>query len=69
MACAVNLYEKAKLVPGKDRRGVEAFAEALKIIPRTLAENSGLDSQESLLLLQGAYERDSSAYGLDLETG
>jgi chaperonin GroEL (HSP60 family) len=41
--------EHAKMIEGKARRGVEAFAEALKIIPKTLAENSGLDSQEVLL--------------------
>jgi chaperonin GroEL (HSP60 family) len=32
--------------------GVEAFAEALLVIPKTLAENSGLDTQDVLVSLQ-----------------
>jgi chaperonin GroEL (HSP60 family) len=32
--------------------GVEAFAEALLVIPKILAENSGLDTQDVLVALQ-----------------
>jgi chaperonin GroEL (HSP60 family) len=32
--------------------GVEAFAEALLVIPKILAENSGLDTQDALVALQ-----------------
>lgn len=36
-------------VSGKAKLGVVAFAEALLIIPRTLASNSGYDAQDTLL--------------------
>ena len=32
--------------------GVEAFADALMVIPKTLAENSGLDTQDVIIALQ-----------------
>lgn len=32
--------------------GVEAFADALLVIPKTLAENSGLDTQDVIINLQ-----------------
>jgi len=36
-------------VSGKTKMGVQAFAEALLVVPRTLAENSGFDTQDTLL--------------------
>merc|ERR1712160_74137 len=41
-------YSK-KEVSGKTKLGVQCFAEALLVIPRTLAENSGFDAQDTLL--------------------
>lgn len=35
-------------ISGKAKFGAQAFAEALLVIPKTLAENSGLDSQVRL---------------------
>ena len=35
--------------------GVEAFADALLVIPKTLAENSGLDTQDVLVSLEVCY--------------
>ena len=47
---AEHLYEFAKKkVSGKQKLGVMAFADALLVIPRTLAQNSGFDAQEILL--------------------
>jgi len=37
------------LVSGRVKLGIRAFAEALLVIPKTLAENSGLDTQATLL--------------------
>ena len=31
--------------------GVEAFADALLVVPKTLAENSGLDTQDVIIAL------------------
>lgn len=48
---ASQLKEFAKTVDTKAILGVEAFADALLVIPRTLAENAGYDAQEVLLKL------------------
>ena len=48
--------QKFKLkVKGKARLGVQAFAEAMLIIPKTLAVNSGFDAQDTLVKLQEEY--------------
>jgi len=55
-------------VKGRAKVGVQAFADAILIVPKTLAENSGFDSQDTLIALQEAY-KDGHVVGLDLETG
>lgn len=49
VACAAHLTGEAmrKQVKGKARTGVQAFADALLIIPKTLASNAGYDIQDS----------------------
>lgn len=49
VACAARLMSEAfrRGVKGKAKYGVSAFADALLIIPKTLAANSGLDIQDS----------------------
>jgi T-complex protein 1 subunit zeta len=49
--------------------GVEAYAEALLVIPKTLAENSGFDVQELILKLVDARDDSGLAVGLDCKTG
>ena len=48
MEAALNVHLNEvvkKTVEGRAKRGVEAFAEAMLVIPKTLAENSGYDAQ------------------------
>ena len=40
---------------GKAKLGVQTFAEALLVIPKTLAENSGYDVQDKILNLVDEY--------------
>ena len=49
--------------------GVEAFAEALLVIPKTLALNSGLDSQDALVKLKDENTNSEIPLGLDISTG
>lgn len=49
--------------------GVQAFAEALLIIVKVLAQNSGLDPQEAIVKLQQEYIAPDQAVGLDIKTG
>jgi T-complex protein 1 subunit zeta len=54
---------------GKAKLGVQIFAEALLVIPKTLAENSGFDAQDVLLKLQESHEQTNQSVGIDLITG
>ena len=59
MEVALSRHLKAevtKTVEGRKKLGVEAFAEAMLIIPKILAENSGHDVQESLISVQEQQE-------------
>jgi len=72
LAAAMNLRENvAKVTKGRPKLGVEAYAEALLIIPKVLAENSGFDVQDCILNLTDAREDSggSLAVGLDCTTG
>eukprot|EP00397_Hematodinium_sp_SG-2012_P022759 GEMP01023600.1.p1 GENE.GEMP01023600.1~~GEMP01023600.1.p1 ORF type:complete len:534 (+),score=128.09 GEMP01023600.1:33-1634(+) len=69
IAASCYLEEFKKNVQGKPRLGVEIFAKALLVIPKTLIENSGLDIQEKLLELVYQHEQSKQAVGVDLMTG
>lgn len=56
-------------VSGKVKLGVQCFADAMLVIPRTLAENSGFDAQETLLKVQEIHEKTKEQYGVDVLTG
>jgi len=49
IAVSSHLRDFARTVKGKERLGVEAFSEAILVVPRTLSENGGFDSQEHIL--------------------
>nr|BBE38621.1 cct subunit 6 [Thermochaetoides thermophila] len=70
VACAAHLRsdEFLKAVKGKAKFGVEAFADALLVIPKTLAANAGLDVQDAVALLQDEL-RAGNVAGIDLQTG
>jgi T-complex protein 1 subunit zeta len=63
-----HIMEYAKTVPGRPQLGVKCFAESLLVIPKTLAQNSGFDSQDVLITLQQAASKGQVA-GLDIYTG
>ena len=58
-----------KTVKGKAKLGVRAFADALLVIPKTLAENSGLDVSDTIIKVQGEQEATGMACGIDLDSG
>ncbi|PSR88705.1 T-complex protein 1 [Coniella lustricola] len=70
VACAAHLKSDAfkKTVKGKAKWGVDAFADALLIIPKTLAANAGHDIQDALAAMQDEHS-DGAVVGLDLSTG
>ncbi|HEY6238503.1 MAG TPA: thermosome subunit beta [Thermoplasmata archaeon] len=53
---AVKLRKFAPTVGGREQLAVEAFAQALEVVPWALAENGGFDSINVLIELRGAHE-------------
>jgi len=68
ISIAKSLKEYADTITGREQLAVAAFAEALEVIPKTLAENAGLDSIDSLVDLRSAHEK-SLYMGLDVFKG
>ncbi|MEM4156556.1 MAG: TCP-1/cpn60 chaperonin family protein, partial [Archaeoglobaceae archaeon] len=48
---------------------IEAFASALEVIPRTLAENAGIDPIDILVELRKFHEGGRARYGVDVFKG
>lgn len=69
IAANVKLREFSKTVKGKARLAIQAYADALLVIPKTLAVNSGYDAQDTIVRLQEEAELSSDPVGLDLATG
>ncbi|MCQ2977995.1 MAG: thermosome subunit [archaeon] len=65
---ARQLRSYANTVSGRAQLAILAFADALEIIPRTLAENGGLDTIDLIVELRAAHE-DSINMGLNVFEG
>merc|ERR1712154_579895 len=63
-----NLMKFKKTIDGRKKLGIQAFADAMLAIPRTLASNAGHDQQDVLIKLLQETEKGKTV-GCDLETG
>ena len=66
---SLQLRRYASQEGGRVQLAIEAFALALEVIPRTLAENAGLDAIDILVALRAAHENGKKTFGLDVEAG
>lgn len=67
---AKDLRNYATKVGGREQIAVEAFANAVEVIPRALAENAGLEAIDVLVDLRSAHEKQDGQYkGLNVFTG
>ena len=66
---ALALRKYAATVGGREQLAIEMFADAIEVIPRTLAENAGLDAINALVDLRAAHEKGNRTFGLNLENG
>ena len=64
---AIQLRKWAAEEIGRSQLAVEAFASAMEVIPRALAENSGLDPIDMLVALRSAHEAGKTNFGLDVD--
>ncbi|MDR0471467.1 MAG: TCP-1/cpn60 chaperonin family protein [Nitrososphaerota archaeon] len=67
---AKELRKYATKVGGREQLAVEAFADAVEVIPRTLAENAGLEPIDILVELRSIHDKDDGKFkGLNVFTG
>ncbi len=67
---AKELRSYATKIGGREQLAIEAFADAVEVIPKTLAENAGLESIDVLVDLRSAHEREDGTYkGINVFTG
>jgi thermosome len=66
---ALNLRDYAASVGGREQLAIQAFADAIEVIPRSLAENAGLDPIDMLVALRSAHEKGQKNAGLDVFKG
>jgi thermosome len=63
------LRDYARTESGREQMAIEAFAGAIEVIPRTLAENAGLDPIDILINLRKAHKKTQKHAGLNAWTG
>jgi len=67
---AKHLRDYATTVGGREQLAIEAFAESIEIIPKTLAENAGLEPIDIMVELRAAHEKtDGQFMGVDVYNG
>ncbi|MCS7124137.1 MAG: TCP-1/cpn60 chaperonin family protein [Candidatus Bathyarchaeota archaeon] len=67
---AKELRDYAAKVGGREQLAIEAFADSIEIVPRTLAENAGLEPIDIIVELRAAHEKtDGYLMGVNVFTG
>lgn len=66
---AHQLQQFGATVPGLDQYAVLKFAEALEVVPKVLAENSGHSHVDALTALYTAHQKGEKATGIDVDSG
>jgi thermosome len=67
MSRGLNRY--ADSFSGREQLAIQAFANAVEVIPRTLAENAGLDPIDIIAELKAAHDKGRTTAGIDVFTG
>jgi len=72
-ACEIELSrqlrEFAESLSGREQLAVKAFADSMEVIPKTLAENAGLDPIDILVALKNAHDKKQIWAGVDVFSG
>jgi chaperonin GroEL (HSP60 family) len=66
---AKRIRDLAPKIGGREQLAVEAFADSLESIPRTLSDNAGLEQIEILVALRAAHENKGLWSGINVHTG
>ncbi len=66
---SMALRDYATTVGGREQMAIEAFANAIEVIPKTLAENAGLDPIDMMLEIRSAHKKGKKNAGINVFTG
>ncbi|GAA94925.1 uncharacterized protein L969DRAFT_65918 [Mixia osmundae IAM 14324] len=68
IACSASLLKLKSETKGRAKMGIQAFSDALLIIPKILAQNGGYDVQDVIVALQDE-QAEGHTVGIDLRSG
>ena len=66
---AKDLRKYAESFKGREQLAINAFADAMEVIPRSLAENAGLDPIDKIANLRSQHDKKGVTFGLDVFSG
>ena len=69
VAVHLALRKGIDVLKGRARLGLQAYADGMLVIPKTLASNAGYDSQEVIVKLVEEANESGQAVGVDCSTG
>jgi archaeal chaperonin len=69
MELSKKLKEFSNSLSGREQLAVQAFAESIEVIPKTLAENAGLDPIDVLTELKSKHDANETEAGINGFTG
>jgi len=69
IAISMGLRDYAPSVGGREQMAIEAFANAIEIIPKTLSENAGLDPIDMMLEIRSAHKKGKKFSGINVLAG
>src|SRR5271154_3060663 len=63
----MKLREYATDIGGREQLAIQAFADALEVIPKALADSAGMDPIDTLVQLRTKHKaKDGKVYGIDV---
>jgi len=68
-AISMGLRDYAPTVGGREQMAIEAFANAIEVVPKTLSENAGLDPIDMMLEIRNAHKKGKKYAGINVFHG
>jgi len=68
-AISMALRDYAPSVGGREQMAIEAFANAIEVVPKTLSENAGLDPIDMMLEVRRAHKKGNKYAGINVLGG
>ena len=69
IAISMALRDYAPSVGGREQMAIEAFANAIEVVPKTLSENAGLDPIDMMLEIRSAHKKGQKYSGINVMKG